>query len=705
MRRMLVAVSLLALSVLALLPATPSGAELVAVQRTQWGLATFGTSRTVADFSSLGWALEEMNGLVYTGGNFLEATNGQSTEQQPYLAAFATSTGAFQTGFRPQVGGPVLALAAAPDGGLFVGGEMGTWNGQEVGALVKIDPATGQPWPGWKTRVYGGTSVVRKITLEPDGWLYVVGSFTTASDAGTPRTVANVVRMNPATGAIDWSWLPQITNGGVWGVSASRTKPVVYLAGWFSVNGKAAVGINSTDATKVEWSAFQMNYPCCGHMYDVQATEFGTVMFAGEQHGAYFYDENNGMKLIVSHATSYNSRYQVSSTRAGGDFQRIERVGNRLYATCHCWGSHATTTGGLQAYSGDLARVQGTYTGPVSAVIAYDAQTGQRDQAFKPYMAGDVGGWGVLGASDGCLWVTGGINAVGEVGSQQPARDLVRLCQPDGGNPPPVAPPASCLASFKNGAVTVTWPTVAGATDYVIYRSVDDGAPSWRGRSTTASFTDTSRTGDLTYLVASRNVKGVRSATTQCATEVLDVVIPLLPPDSCSATVNGSAVDVAWVSGSGAVEYIVYRSVDGGTASWRGRTPDLSFTDTNRTGTLVYYVAAKSAAGVVSARTTCTSGAIAPPVPEVVDPVASCTVAADPVTNTGVVSWPEAPEQSPEYIVSRTVDGGALSWRGKSTTLSFTDTLRKGTIEYSVEVKTAAGKSTRTVCTPTVQGV
>jgi len=54
--------------------------------------------------------------------------------------------------------------------------------------------------------------------------------------------------------------------------------------------------------------------------------------------------------------------------------------------------------------------------------------------------------------------------------------------------------------------------------------------------------------------------------------------------------------------------------------------------------------------------------------------------------------------------VSRTLDGGMPSWRGKTTILSFADTLRTGTIEYSVEVKTAAGKSTRTVCTPTVTG-
>ncbi|MEM7295369.1 MAG: hypothetical protein AAF330_01890, partial [Pseudomonadota bacterium] len=45
--------------------------------------------------------------------------------------------------------------------------------------------------------------------------------------------------------------------------------------------------------------------------------------------------------------------------------------------------------------SGDLARVAGTHTGSVSSTIAYDARTGVRDQSFNPYMAGDIGGWGV----------------------------------------------------------------------------------------------------------------------------------------------------------------------------------------------------------------------------------------------------------------------------------------------------------------------
>jgi hypothetical protein len=280
MRRFALALIALTMAALGLARSSPSAAEMDDVQRTSWGLATFGHSRAVAQFSSLGWALEEVNGEVYAGGNFLEVTNGPSTESQPYLASFATSTGAWQSDFRPVVGGPVLALAAGPDGGLFVGGEMDTWNGREVGALVKIDPATGEAWPGWNTRVYGGTSVIRDISLEPDGWLYVVGTFTTASDAGTPGAVANVVRMNPTTGAIDWSWLPQITNGTVWGVSASRTQPTVYLGGWFSVNGKPIVGISTTDANTVTWSGFTMNYPCCGHIYDVQATEYGTVMVA-----------------------------------------------------------------------------------------------------------------------------------------------------------------------------------------------------------------------------------------------------------------------------------------------------------------------------------------------------------------------------------------------------------------------------------------
>ena len=696
------------------LTAQPSAAEIEGVQRTSWGLASPATSRTVDRFDALGWAVEEVDGVVFAGGKFQEVTNGTDVGAQPFLAAFVMSTGVWLPDFAPEVGGPVLALERSPDGGLFVGGEIDEWNGQEIGALAKIDPATGELWPGWNTRVYGGTSVVRDLSLGPDGWLYVAGSFQTASDANNPQTVHGVVRMDPATGSIDWSWIPVTDGGGVWGVAASHTLPTVYIVGWDNVmDGRQVVSVSTTDANQVVWDSFVINYPCCDHMYDVQPTPYGTVLVVGEQHGAYFFDENNGMTLVISHVTSWDSRHQDELIRYGGDYQDIELVGDRLYASCHCWGSHSSAPGpDPLPYSTNLANVGGTHTGLVSAVIAYDAQTGARDQSFNPYMSGDIGGWGVLAASDGCLWIAGGINAVGQPGSQAPGRDLVRLCDENGPTPPPVPAPATCLATISGDSVTVTWDTVDVAVDYVIYRTVDGGNQSWRGRATAAPFVDTNRDAQLAYFVAARDLAELKSDRTACASEVIvDPPVGVPEPTNCLATIDGDTVTVTWDSVDDAAEYVVYRSVDGGTQYWRGRTSATSFDDTNRDNQLTYYVAAKRADGVRSDRALCeTVDETPPPQPVVIEPVTTCSVVVDPVDPTRAeVTWTAVGPQGvdaiePLYVIYRSVDGGTQFWRGRTTDTTFIDGLRAGEIIYFVEVKAGNDRSVRTTCDPAIQG-
>ncbi len=593
-RQLFAVLSLLLGMGLASIPA--ANAEIVGEQKASWGLATFGNSRTVANFSALGWGLESMNGNIYVGGNFLDVTNGNQTQRQPYFASFNSSTGAWNSGFRPQVEGPVLAMAKSPDGGLFVAGEMGTWNGTKVGPLVKINPNTGDIWPGWNTLLSGSTNVVREVSLEPDGQLYAVGRFTRANDGAGGRAVSSAIRLNPNTGKIDFSWLPEVQGGSVWGVSKSRTNDTVYLAGWFdSVNGAAnqVVGVSASNGSQNTWTGFQMNYRCCDNMYDIEATEFGTVLAVGEQHGAYMYDENQNMRLIKSHVTSYDSRFQNSNTRRGGDYQEIERVGNRLYATCHCWGSHSSSNSTTPIpYSSDLAGVGGDPTGSVNSIIAYDVRNGDRIQSFNPRMSGDIGGFGVTAAPDGCVWVAGGINSVGQPGSQRPGRDLVRLCDEDfgGGNNNDPVPPATCTARAEGANIEVTWPAANGATEYVVYRTVNGNGPFWRGKTSNLSFTDNNRSGAIVYSVKSK-IGNRSSATTTCSFEAAAGPQPVA---NCSATRQNGSIQVTWPAANGAAEYVVYRTVNGNGPFWRGKTSNLSFTDGNRSGTIVYSVASKN---------------------------------------------------------------------------------------------------------------
>ena len=679
--------------------ATAASAAIDDEQQSSWGLANEGPSRVVNSFDSLGWAVEEAGGFVFAGGKFLEVTNGNQTQSQPFLAAFDRNTGTFVPTIRPDVGGPVLALEPSPDGALFVGGEMDEWNGQTIGALAKIDPATGELWPGFTTRVFGGTSVIRDLSMGPDGWMYAAGTFTTASSNGNPGPVQNVIRFDPMSGAIDLTWVPETDGGALWGVSRSYTRDVVYLAGWDNVrDGQIVLGIDSSDPSITVWSDFSLNFNCCNHMYDVQATPSGTILAVGEQHGAYLYDESNNWAQISGHTTSFDSRFQPNNIRRGGDYQDIEmsRDGLTLYASCHCWGSHSTGIGFTPTYAPDMADTNGDHTGLVSATIAYDAVTGLRDFSFDPFMAGDSGGWGVLEASDGCIWIAGGINAVGPPGDQSPGRDLVRLCEEGFVSPNDLEPPATCRALISGNSITVGWPTAQGAVDYVISRSVNGGNSNWRGVSATSPFTDTNRNGTIVYDVRSRSASGERSEPRICTTE--DETPQLTPPGQCSATINENGVLVNWPAAAGAAEYVVYRSVDGGNQFWRGRVAATSFNDSSRSGTLLYFVASRSASGQLSSRTECTTVVDIEPI----QPVASCAVTV--AGNVATVTWPAADgaNAETEYIIYRSVDGGNQFWRGRTGALTFDDQLRNGDIVYLVATKQGPELSSRTTCEPVV---
>ncbi|MEZ5339988.1 MAG: hypothetical protein R2706_00635 [Acidimicrobiales bacterium] len=471
----------------ALIAPAPASAELVNPPSPDWGLAQLLPSNSMNNWDSLGFAVEYSDGLVIVGGRFGQLTNGAQSISQPYLAAFDATTRNAVTWWRPSVNNTVLALEKSNDGGLFVGGDFSQYNGVNVGAFQKIDPKTGNAWPGWKTRIYGGSSTVRDIRLETDGWLYVVGSFTTATEGNGPISVNGAIRMNPQTGAIDWSWRPQPAGGSVWGVARSQTTNEVYLAGWFtSMNGngfaRGFAGVSSSNAAllhtrgAIPYNTFVGN-TSYHRLYDVVATTAGDVWVGGEQHGLFVLDETRNLAFEEMHYTGCNINYQINCTRGGGEFQEIEVIGNRVYATCHCWGSHMSANNTIYYGASQPALGAYTYTGSVSGIAAYDINSHDRIQSFNPYMSGDAGGFGIVGTPDGCVWVTGGFDSFGVPGTQRAARDLVRLCDQAGPGPlgesaPKPPAPTSCQVTLAaNGSsVTVTFNVPSQATDVVIER-------------------------------------------------------------------------------------------------------------------------------------------------------------------------------------------------------------------------------------------
>lgn len=702
---------------------TPANAELAPPQATDWGLTTEGATDNLDRWDALGWATEQVGGMMLVGGKFLEVTNGTQTVAQPWIAAFDAGSGHVLPWWRPTVGGAVLAIENSPDGGVFVGGEMDTWNGQQLGALVKIDPDTGDTWPGFNSRVFGGNSVVRDVRLEGDGWLYVVGNFTTASDGGNPQAVEGAIRMNPTTGAIDWNWLPAVEDGGVWGVSSSPNRNEVYLAGWFrsvdgQVNTDGFAGVSSTDGSVLRnRSTIPYNTcvtPCTSafRLYDVIATEFGDVWVVGEQHALFILGESD-LELDLMHWTGCDLGQQANCERRGGEFQELERAGDRIYGSGHFWGSHRSDTEVLiHSQQPQIATQTGDATGRISAVGAYDVATGERDQSFNPFMSGDAGGFALAVATDGCLWVAGGISQVGELGNQTPARDLARLCDEAGAGPDPQpnpdAPaPSGCTATADGTNVTIAWAIPAFATDIVVYRAVDEGNSYWRGRMPTpgTTFTDGAVDGSLnTYEVRAKYPTGTLSPAAPCQPPI-DLATPpaadVAAPATCSSTNVGTAATISWAASAAADDYRIYRSVDAGGSFWRGLSSTTTFDDTLRSGGLHdYSVQARGASGVWSASTPCspTLDAAAGGAGNVAAP-ANCAA-----TNIGVdaaITW-AASADAQDYRLFRSVDGGNTFWRGLNATTTFGDTLRTaGDHVYSVQARGANGVwSGSTICSP-----
>ncbi len=712
---------------------TPVSAEYDSTKRSTYGVTTKGASGTIANWNALTWEYEQVGNRMFVGGNYLDIVDesGSIVGRQPYLSTMDATTGKWESWFRPDVGNAVFAMEKSPDGGLFVGGEMGTWNGQPVGALVKIDPATGDLWPGFNTRVYGNVSSVRDLQLEADGWLYVAGGFDTVSENGVIMSQSGAVRINPTTGAIDTTWTPQVTDGSVWGISRSKTTNLTYLAGHFDfVNGEAGTaGFVSVDDTgsvvdkrdKVPFNGCFGFGGYCTEMYDVVATPQGDVWVGGVEHSLYVLDEASNLDMKWHHYSGCDPTKNEECLPAdwyGGEFQEIELIGDRIYATCHCWFDLYSSQNQVLVHA-NRSQWQGVegvdyFHHTVNAVMAFDPNTGAVIPSFVPLLGGDAGGFGVhLNESDGCLWVAGGIQSYGPPGGVQPlAWDVVRLCDETGpGAPagpastPPI--PLSCAASNVGLEATVDFALPEGAVRAVVYRSVNAGSFSWRGAVDVpgTSFTETVPDGSVTeYQVRAKFEADQLSAPLTCAPAInLEPSLGSVP--DCSAVADGANRPViTWSAATDATEYVVYRSVGANGPYWRGKVSNgaLTFTDAVMpfNTTYTYSVVSKDVNGASAPSTTCTPDVSANSVE--VSPVPTCSAVIG-AGDKAEISWSVAGNAT-DYVIYRSVNGGPRYWQGKTQSTSHISSgaLQSGkTYQYDVVAVGADGtRADATQCAP-----
>lgn len=600
---------------------SPAAAQLNPAPRNADGVAGLDSQSGPGTPIAEVWTIEQIGNRIYVGGRFQQVVraNGSQVNQQ-FLAAFSASTGEWISSFRPNLNGPVWSIEATPNGNqLLVGGKFTQVNGQSRNSFVALN-SSGAISNGYSLQVGGNSSAVtvRDVHVDSDGFVYLGGFFTTASDSTGSFAASSVLRASANSGVIDRSWRPRVQGGTVRGIDADAGRNRVYLVGFFnSVNGSAdtanfAVVNHSGGATNGVNNPFPLPSPeglfDTTFHYDVLATG-NFVWVAGSEHTLWTLNAND-LSVFGWHYTGFA---QVGP--GGGDFQAIERVGNTIYASCHCGVDiKSSFTGG---FTGQSQRVR--------LAMAFNATTARYDASYQPEFRGRAGPWAIKAASDGCVWFGGDMTQAGG----RSVNALVRQC-PDnggGGGGGAAVAPASCSASANGGsAINVTWNRAGNdnASRFIVERSRNGGSFLWAGTNSGTSFNNTGvRAGTYRYRVVTVAGNGSRATRTCSPTGGVTLgggggVQPLVGGGGGGAAVravascffrrSGNDVLVTWTPADrdGASRYIVERSRNGGAFFWAGRVdaPGRSFTNVSpNSGTYTYRVRAVGSGNTSDART------------------------------------------------------------------------------------------------------
>lgn len=191
---------------------------------------------------------------VYIAGDF---TNCGGTAAN-YIAAYDTSAGTFSA-LGTGMNGIVYGLAVSPyDGNLYAVGAFTTAGGTTVNRVARWN---GSAWSALQSGVSGGGGIVYAIDIAPGtGDLYLVGDFTTGSQAATPGapTVSGTTGGVFANGTTRYYKIASMTgtNEGSLGTSGNHTLSgnTAFSLTWTAVTnatGYAVYRAKSSAATAV----------------------------------------------------------------------------------------------------------------------------------------------------------------------------------------------------------------------------------------------------------------------------------------------------------------------------------------------------------------------------------------------------------------------------------------------------------------------
>ncbi|WP_386070547.1 Ig-like domain repeat protein [Tahibacter sp. UC22_41] len=186
-------------------------------------------------------AVNPATGAVYVGG-FLTAVDGVARSR---LAKLDGATGALDPAWNPAPNNSVSSLAVDPvSGAVFAGGAFSTIGSPSVArlGLAKIDGAGSGAIDATWTPAAKAFSSVNAMVLSSTGALYVGGTFTTITSAGssTATTRNYLARIDATSGVLDAAWDPS-AGASVSALALDAATGDVYAAGNFTTIGVPAV--------------------------------------------------------------------------------------------------------------------------------------------------------------------------------------------------------------------------------------------------------------------------------------------------------------------------------------------------------------------------------------------------------------------------------------------------------------------------------
>lgn len=532
----------------------------------QWGVVGAGLSDTSPKPQV--WDFAEIGDRIYVAGIFTgvqrNAFDPSSTvSPQAYLAAFDRDSGAWISTFAPQFDRAVYDLAVLPDGNLLAGGEFTQVNGQSRTALVALDPATGSTATGWNTEVYREWSTQRAVVRElvvDGGQVYVVGEFDHVRINGTGYVIFSAFRLNASNGALDFSWIPRPSGGGVWDIAIDGSRNRVHLVGFFTslsaAPGTARMGtVSGTDGLPIPGlTPFQNNSPGQTWTWAVAYAD-DHVFVGGSEHVIQVLDAGSNTRIGYNTTGLGCSNFLPASCSpafvGGGDYQVLETGTGQIFGGCHCYEARS-------AYPSFIGRTHySSFTDQRTDhkyAIAYSSTTGAPASNFVPGLRAPTWGtWAIFVDSRGCYYVGGDYSRT-QAGAW--IGGFGRFCRA-------VTPVAAVTGTSGAGSVTLSWPAVTSQLPIARYRVSRDGA--FVGETTGLTFTDGGRTAGAqhSYTVETVDVTSRRSAGSSVTVTVAAAdTTPPSVPTGVTATANGTSVTVSWTASTDNVAikgYLVHR--------------------------------------------------------------------------------------------------------------------------------------------------